>query len=331
MDEHRDERREVVPIRALPPVQLPRATHSGVLHLGQAEIPCYVLNDGTRLILLSGILKALGMPASGTARRGVNRIGDFLAGNRIKPFVSQALEERIGHPRLFITPHGNVAYGGYEATVLGDLCRAILSARRDPKQKLDPRQLRIAAAAELVLDAFVNVGIIALVDEATGYQADRAADELHRLMEVFMNPLYRQWSRTFPREFFEEMFRLRGWRVDFRRGPLGPRHAAQLTDEVVYRRLHPEVLAQLRERNPRVGERRRYKHFQLLSDDLGRPTLEKHRMRVVTLMQVSRTWGEFMEYLDRLCPVPRQRALSPAIAADVAGFRAIAEEEGDVL
>jgi|Tabmets5t2r1_1033131.scaffolds.fasta_scaffold43474_1 hypothetical protein len=103
----------VVPVRVLPTAQLPRATHSGILLPGRADIPCYVLNDGRRLILLAGILKGLGM-ASGTNRQGLDRISDFLAGNRIKAFVSNELEKVIGSPQHFIRlsdSTGEISYG----------------------------------------------------------------------------------------------------------------------------------------------------------------------------------------------------------------------------
>jgi hypothetical protein len=163
--------------------------------------------------------------------------------------------------------------------------------------------------------AFARVGIIALVDEATGYQSDRPRDELHRLLERFLSPLYATWSKRFPDVFFQELFRLRGWPHDFRKGP---RQVGNDIKDIVYKRLHPDVLATLETLNPVVGERRRVKHHPYLTSDIGQPVLREHLARVITLMQVSRTWPEFLMFLDRICPVPQSRALTPAIYADVA-------------
>src|SRR5438132_9742312 len=39
---------------------LPKATHEGILTIGDMEIPCAVLEDGTRLLTQSGVMVALG-------------------------------------------------------------------------------------------------------------------------------------------------------------------------------------------------------------------------------------------------------------------------------
>lgn len=58
----------------------------------------------------------------------------------------------------------------YEATVLADICDAFLEARKH--ENLSSRQRIIAEQCEVLMRSFARVGIIALVDEATGYQYD---------------------------------------------------------------------------------------------------------------------------------------------------------------
>jgi hypothetical protein len=48
------------------------------------------------------------------------------------------------------------------------------------------QQEHIAKQAEILVRGFAGVGIIALVDEATGYQQDRARDALSRILEAFI-------------------------------------------------------------------------------------------------------------------------------------------------
>jgi hypothetical protein len=44
---------------------MPKATHRGVLELGDARIPCAVLSDGTRLLSQRGVGEALGRKRGG--------------------------------------------------------------------------------------------------------------------------------------------------------------------------------------------------------------------------------------------------------------------------
>ena len=46
------------------------------------------------------------------------------------------------------------------------------------------RQLETAQQAEIIMRGLAHIGIIALVDEATGYQRDRASDALSKILEA---------------------------------------------------------------------------------------------------------------------------------------------------
>jgi len=51
--------------------ELPRATHRGVLKVADLEIPCFVLDDGRRVISGRGMTSAIGMKGRG---QGIARI-----------------------------------------------------------------------------------------------------------------------------------------------------------------------------------------------------------------------------------------------------------------
>src|SRR5215831_16417006 len=72
------------------------------------------------------------------------------------------------------------------------------------------RYERMITAADVLVRALANVGIIALVDEATGFQRDRAADALAKILEAFIAKELRPYVRTFPADFYAQLFRLRG-------------------------------------------------------------------------------------------------------------------------
>lgn len=80
----------------------------------------------------SNLVGALGMSHGGSYSRGGDRLAKFVAQERLKSFTSADLVDRTVRPIKFKTPAGNVAYG-YEATVLADICEAVLAARKAGK------------------------------------------------------------------------------------------------------------------------------------------------------------------------------------------------------
>ena len=72
-------------------------------------------------------------------------------------------------------------------------------------------QEHIGASADILMRGLAHVGIIALVDEATGYQVVREREELHHILEAYINQELLPWSKTFPDGYYQELFRLRGW------------------------------------------------------------------------------------------------------------------------
>ena len=110
-------------------------------------------------------------------------------------------------PVAFRFPNGGKAWG-YRADLLPKVCAVYLKAR-DHDQLLDSRK-PIAAACDILVRGLAQVGIIALVDEATGYQRDRAADALAKILEAFIAKELQAWVKTFPPDYYEQLFRLRG-------------------------------------------------------------------------------------------------------------------------
>jgi P63C domain len=81
---------------------------------------------------------------------------------------------------------------------------------------------------------------------------------------------------------------------------------AYLTENIVYKRLPEGVLDELKKLNPKdESGRRRKKHHQFLTDDIGNPHLEKHVVSAITLMKVSATYKGFKKLLDKALPIPQ--------------------------
>ncbi len=282
--------------------KLPKATHGAAdnpLKIGDIEIPCYVLDDGTRMLVQRGLVWALGMKRGGDVRRGGDRLARFINGERLQPFVSKELRVAITNPILFVAPNNSTAYG-YEATLLADICDVMLEARK--QGVLQKQQQHIADRCESLLRGIARVGIIALVDEVTGYQQSRKANELRQILEQYIAPELRPWAKTFEDEFYEQIFRLRGWSYPSRSASR-PQIVGKFTNEIIYKRFPPGVLEELQRLNPvsKKGRRER-KHFQHLTAEFGKSQLKSHLFHVTKLMKMCSTWDKFIFLLDQTLP-----------------------------
>jgi hypothetical protein len=189
---------------------------------------------------------------------------------------------------------------GYEATLLVDICDLVLAARDDGV--LTGKQLAVAKQCEILTRAFAKVGIIALVDEATGYQEIRTRRALEEILDEFISKELRKWAKTFPDDFYKEMFRLRGWQyVPF--SVKRPSVVGRYTEDLVYERLAPGVLEELKRKNPKTSKGyRKHKHFQWLTENIGHPRLREHLTAVIALMKAATTWSQFYRLVQRALP-----------------------------
>jgi hypothetical protein len=199
----------------------------------------------------------------------------------------------------FINKHGQKAQG-YRAELLQMVCDVYLDARKGGM--LTQSQEKIADQAEMLVRGFARVGIIALVDEATGYQRDRASDALARILEQFIAKELQPWVKTFPDEFYEQLFRLRG--LEFPRDTVKrPQYFGYLTNDIIYKRLAPGILDELKRTEPKTPSGRRKGTIQQrLTPDLGHPKLREHLASVTTIMALSDDYEDFMRKLDKRHP-----------------------------
>jgi hypothetical protein len=268
------------------------------LRIGENSIQCYVLQDGTRVLTQADFLETLGRHRKANVRREGAGIPAILQGKAISPFVTSDVLEKA-RPIAFRTPSGNRA-SGYRAELLPVVCEVYLKAR--DAGVLPYQQEPVARQADILMRGLAHTGIIALVDEATGYQELRAKNALAGILEAFIDKELQPWIQTFPEDFYREIFRLR--QLDYPNDTVRrPQYFGLLTNDIVYRRLAPGVLDELRKVTPRDDAgRRRHKYFQRLTTNLGYPKLREHLGSVVTLMKLSRDWSDFNRKLDRIHP-----------------------------
>ena len=302
----KEERTEIARTAADARWNVLRATHTGELELAGQKIACAVLEDSRRVLSQQTFLAAIGrrgspkdtaIPAEGSSPF---KTPAFLEADNLKPFIGENLAV-AGSPILYRLPTGG-RFVGYEARLLPLVCEVYLAARR--AGVLIHKQAHVAEACEVLVSALAQVGIVALVDEATGFQEVRDARALRAILDQYLRQEFAVWAKRFPDEFYKEMFRLRGWTWKGMKVNR-PQCVASYTRDLVYDRLAPGIADELDSRNPvQSNGRRKAAHHQWLTDDIGHPALSNHLIAVLALMRASPEggWNQFMEMMNRALP-----------------------------
>jgi P63C domain len=266
-----------------------RETHSGVWRLGELELPCAVLNNGKRVISGKGLPRTFGYNPnrSWTSVHGDGvdvKLPTFLASEGLRPFISSELELTLNAPLTWRSePAGLLAFG-YEATILPDLCDVLISAFW--AGALRSNQRRMADAAKALLQGFAKVGIIAIVDEVTGYQQDRHAQELQRLISLYLAEWFSPWIKRFPDGLWGEIAEL--YRKPIPTTQHRAKYMGRFVADHIYAFLPADVMAEMRSRNPLdEHQHRKYRHHQALNDDVGHPLLHQRIENVRSLIRAS--------------------------------------------
>lgn len=279
------------------------------LKIGDVEIECYVLDDGTRVLTQATFLEALGRHPKANVRRegGEEPLPAILQGQALLPFITDEIREK-SRPITFRPSRGGRA-SGYNAELLPVVCELYLKLR--DSGNLPRNQEHVARQADILIRGLAHVGIIALVDEATGYQEVRARDALAQILEAYVAKELQPWVRTFPEDFYRELFRLRG--LEYPNATVRrPLYFGKLTNDVIYKRLAPGVLEELKKETPRDAKGRHTERLhQRLTPDLGHPKLREHLASVVTIMKLSDRWDDFKLRLERIHPAYNETMALP--------------------
>ena len=272
--------------------------YEGEIDLGnEFKLPCYVLEDGTRVLSGRGMQSVLNMVDEDDGKQSSGaRLSRYLDQKTLKPFIYK--DKAAGHFDPIVCFKGDAKINGFEATVLVDICDGFLEARK--KIKLSPRQQIIAQQCEILVRSFAKVGIIALVAEATGYQYDRERFELQSILQTFISDEILKWQEIFQLSFYKEIFRL--WNVPFTAANIKrkPIFIGKLTNELVYKNMPKGVfvLVKLKEKTPKtVTGNYRYRLHQSLTPEVGREALKKIIYSVETLASISDSKTEFLKLM----------------------------------
>ncbi len=291
---------------------LSKVTHQGLWDIGHdITIECYVTSDKRRLLSLRGTARAMDLKGGGSGALLRN-----LKSKWIQPYLSDHLKSWILEAECEtlhkISSVSGPAFIPFDAELFVDVCKAYIQAKNDTcfNNASFIGQSQIADRLLSIMSAFAKVGIIALVDEITGYQKDREKDELQKILSAYIAEEYLEWAKRFPDEFYKQMFRLKRWGDFQRAGQKMPQVVGKYTNEIIYKQLPDGVLEELRNKTPKSESGNNLiKYHQFLTPDTGIIHLDKHLIAVITLMKASTTWEEFIFLFNRSMSKPVQGIL----------------------
>lgn len=292
----------------------PRVLESfkGKLEIAGSVIPCAVVmgpHGVQRVLSETGITNAVLGDRSGASKRkkyaseGAGApLPIFVAPSQLKPFISQEMLDGPLKPIDYLD--GSRIVRGYDASILAAVCNVWLQARE--KGALQDQQLDKARKAEILTRALAETGIVALVDEQTGYQNVRPQNALQSYLELVIRRELAAWAKKFPDEFYENIYRLKGWTWP---GMSKNRYSvvANYTTNLIYDRLGPGITEELIRKTPKneKGYRPNRLH-QWLSEDIGDPMLATHMHSILMFQRLAIAngygWKRFLHMVDTVLP-----------------------------
>lgn len=300
---------------------LPRALHVGTLSLGGEQLDCYVVHvDGRprRLISQRGVLAHMEVSPGGRAFPKSSMAKDGCIVSQLAASIRTMLPtESRGQfapivPVMFRHPTKSIVVTGIESDDIVNLCDLIMEA--DDVGALIGGQARFARRASQIIRACAKVGLTALIDEATGYQAERGDRDLQVIFDRLLALKPRPWEKRFPHEFFARVCSLTGREFDPRNPAAG---LAFIVRDLVYDRLAPNIRYALENLNPtdEITGRRARKHHQHLTEADGIRLLDEHLRVLVSLLRAAYNWDDFMRLVNHALPRSGSQLALPTEAA----------------
>lgn len=263
------------------PADPPKARWPGALEVAAENLPCYVLDDGRRVITRTGALNFL------TGGKGGGNLESYLRIRVLEVFLPIDLDEQFFD--ITIPQVVNKSVQAMSASAFIDICAAY-SRARDTGALTSESQVAMAVRASMLLAAFAKTGIEAAIDEVTGYQYERAPDALQTKLKLFLEEEMRPWEKTFPDELWIQFGRLTNWK-----GPIHsrPKYWGKLINELVYGYLDTDVMAWLKDNapSPRSGQN----YHQWLSGQFGLKRLVEHIWMLIGMATACRDMTELRQ------------------------------------
>jgi len=183
----------------------------------------------------------------------------------------------------------------FEHTAITKFCKAVGEARRAHKIAGEAF-LEYAESCERFLAAAADIGLVALIDEATGYIREKQKHEYRDLFRDFIREQMRDWEKEFPDEFFDGIYKIYNLRRESNKNH--PQFFAKFIRKYVYHPLadsHGVLLSMLDDKNPVIGKGRKHKLHQFLDEKVGLTKLRAHVWKVVGILSSVNTKAGFQK------------------------------------
>lgn len=248
------------------------------------QVDCYVLADGRRVISQRGAVRGLTQKPGETSGR---------EGGNLAAYV-----ERLPNGLALLEAGAEIRFQGPTGPAIGrdaEWFVDVLAAYADAADAglLHHTQAHLAVNANRILRSLAKVGIVALIDEASGYQSVRKEGVLAALFARVFPVKPQPWDAMFQPSLVKALASLDGY--VWNGGP-HPRHLASTNKKIYVGFLGGEVAAELRRRNPDA----RFGHnlHQDLSDDV-RDAFRSHLDLVEVVAKQSRSKNDFWNRMER--------------------------------
>lgn len=283
-----------------------RATHEGKLELPFFDPlsglslsitgECVNLTDGSRVITETIFLELLGRSskAKGIDKKNfTDKLPSFISAQNLEPFIERHITVPT-NPIWYISKT-NKRRKGYLADLFPQVCQVYKAAGK--AKALRENQIHVFERCDSIIDSLAGVAIAALIDEATGYQYVRPANDLQELLKLYVQSDPRNWKLQFTEDFYKEICRLRQWKYTPNKRTSAFAH---ITVDLVYKRIQPGLWEELKKSNP---NKTKYRYHQMLTDNIGNPHLQKHLSSLTKLMKNCSTWNKFMYVVNTSHPI----------------------------
>ena len=272
---------------------LPKASHSGEILINDRVIECFVLEDGTRLINQTSMIKAIGKGKQSSKKRSATgQLPVFLDFKSLSPFMPDNILS-YSTPIEFRKPTGGKAQG-FKAELLPEVCDVYLKAR--DAGVLKANQQHIAIECDIVVRALSKVGLIALIDSSTGYEKERDRYELQKFLSKYIQEDFMPWTKRFPDVFFDLYKKMYGIPKEERCHS----HVGCFINRM-YNEMGEGVLEELKKVNPiEENGKRKSKLHQHLTENSGVKLLDKKILQTITLMRIADNKNDFDKLYEKL-------------------------------
>lgn len=264
----------------LPPS--PFAKFRGQIDLGGNPIDVYVLDTGDRVISMRGAVKAI------TGQDAGNLV-EYLSVQGLKDFIDKDLA--LVESKEFHIPGTQFRGRGITAEQFEQILTAYVKALHAGALTTN-RQREMATTCAILSTAFLKIGIIAQIDEATGYQYARSEDALQIKLRAFIADELRDWEKTFPDDLWEQFGRLTRWQGSLHQRPKWWGH---LVMELIYNALDPDIAKYLKENKPKPVHGKNYHSW--MTQDVGLKALISH---IYEIIGIAKTCSDIRELREKV-------------------------------